>query len=133
MIIRIYALAVCFVAVIVLFVNIGTLAYGVIGVMNPKLTIENYTYNKFQNNDLFWDYHTGNQWIKVNNNDLQYTRPNEKILTNKRMSGYKIALDNEIRSNIQNMLTYSLSIFLSFSLILIHWFFILRKKTDKLL
>jgi hypothetical protein len=125
-ILEIYALIICFGAVITLSINIGLAIYSIIGIASPTTTLNSYGYKNHQNNDAFWQ-------SKPNHNYNPKTeetapRPDEKTLTKKRLASYQLEIKAEHRSNIQNLIIQFIIIVVSSLLLLIHWLFILRKK-----
>lgn len=124
-ILEIYALLVCFVAVITLFVNIGITIYSVIGVNAPDITMSAYDYERYQSNDVYW--HRKN--IRLEDNQKP-KRPAEPVLTQKRLKSYAVSLRIEVRNNWQSILQSSIVFLLSALLFFLHWRFILNKKHD---
>lgn len=112
---EIYALSVCFAAVISLVVSLGIGSYSLIKVTAPTLTMSSYSHTKYQTNETYW------KTISCRSKDCEDKKPIEKELTNQRLDAFRIAQKAESRSGFQTLLKSLLFIFFSSIVLLIHW------------
>ena len=76
-IIEIYALAVCFVAVICLVISLGIGLYDLVEISNPEFTISSHEYKKYQTNESFMNNDCGEK--------KEVSLDKEEEITKKRM------------------------------------------------
>lgn len=133
--IEIYALLICFSAMICLSINVGLIIYNGVSLLNPSLIISDYKYQKHQNNDSFWDNKSGvnsmqipNVFSPQQNDKLTPKRPITSELTRQRLASYKGVLNAEKRSAIRDLIFELIIVFVSSILFFIHWRFVLYKK-----
>lgn len=134
--IEIYALLICFSAMVCLSINAGLVIYNIVSLANPELTLSDYQYQDHQTNDSYWRYRSGrsgvmqiNDWTphpKETNNPAKQ-RPTEDKLTQQRLASYQNALDAEARSATSKLIFEFIVIFISSILFFIHWRFVLHK------
>jgi len=116
-IVEIYALAVCFVAVMSIAINLGLVIESSIGMLFPNITMNAYVYKIHSNNDKYWKEKKDKK-----------IRPSEKELTKNRLESFKLELEVERRTSLKDFISEWINIVISFLLGFIHWQFILRKK-----
>ena len=115
-ILEVYALAVCFTAIICFVVALGISIYDFIQIVNPEFTLSSYKYNRHQSNDAFWA-GTGD----CGSDDKEKQRPNEEELTKKRLTSYQHAIKAERRDAFQSITLASIILAIDTILFLVHW------------
>jgi hypothetical protein len=123
---EIYALAVCFAAIVCLVISIGIAGYSIVEITNPYITIRAYDYDKYQSNDSYWD-------SKIYDQDQKTVqqRPSEEELTKKRQEAMVIALKGERREGIQSLIQSLMFILAGGVTLLVHWQIAKRARTEK--
>jgi len=116
-ILEIYALAVCFAAIVCSAIALGVAIYNVIEINNPKFTISAQEYNRHQSNDSFWKgcsnvYGVGKKEEK---------RPPEEELTKLRLESYQQALKSERRNAFQSLTKTIIIIIIDIVFFVVHW------------
>lgn len=114
--IEIYALAVCFVAVVCFTISLGVGIYDLIEITNPEFTLKSYQYEQHQSNEKFIE-----RWPK------DKTIPSDEEITRQRLQSYKLALQGERREAFQSLTSISIIIIINIVVFLIHW--IIAKRT----
>lgn len=107
---RIYALAVCFVSVIVFSVSTGIGVYDVVQVNLPETTLSGWQYERYQSNDNFT-----RDWPR------DKAMPDDDTLTRLREEGYRIALQGEVRNAKQSLIQQVIIMLIMVALFFIHW------------
>jgi len=93
-ILEIYALAVCFAAIVCSAIALGVSIYNVIEIINPEFTLSAHEYNRHQSNDAFWK-----GWNNVYApKKKEEERPPEEQLTKLRLESYQQAIKSERRN-----------------------------------
>jgi hypothetical protein len=113
---EIYALAVCFAAVVCLVISMGIAGYSILKIAVPKLTMEAYTYDIYQTNDTYWNsksYCVEKEKVKV--------RPGEQELTKQRLDEFAVKINAEQREGLQALIQCLMFIIVSGIILLIHW------------
>ncbi len=113
-ILEIYALAICFISIIFLLINISEGVYNVIGIFNPELTMPSYKYEYLQSNERYRNHCCNSK------GDGKKNKSDEEI-TKLRMENYNIELRSESRSKMQSLIRNIIYIFLSGIVLVIHW------------
>lgn len=113
---EIYALSVCFAAVVCLVISAGIGGYAVFEIVTPELTISSYKYDKYQTNDDYWK--SKSSCSKEETNEV---RPSEEELTKKRLEALSIEIKAEKRGGFQSLIKCFTFIFVSGLTLLIHW------------
>ncbi len=116
-ILEIYALAVCFAAIVCSAIALGVAIYNVIEIINPEFTISAQEYNHHQSNDSFWKgcsnvYGTGKKEEK---------KPLEEELTKLRLESYQQALKSERRNAFQSLTKTIIIIIIDIFFFVVHW------------
>ena len=114
---EVYALAVCFAAVVCLLISAGIGGYGLIKIIWPELTLYSWEYNSHQNNDAFWKSMSSRTPIE----QMPKQRPAEEHLTQLRLESYSRALAIERRDGTQNLLKYAIFFLVGAIALFVHW------------
>ena len=93
---EIYALTVCFAAVVCLVITVGIAGYSVVRIVYPAITMNSQKYASHQTNDRFWQ-----NW-SLGKKDV--ARPPEQELTRQRQEDLQIELKVERREGVQTLL-----------------------------
>jgi hypothetical protein len=112
-IVEVYALLVCFFAVIVITVSLSVLIYSTVGVVNPELTMSSYEYEKYLNNDNFKS--------KGGITKEKAESLSDEEITVKRETAFAPEIRKERRKQSQSMLFSAIYFFVSSIILLIHW------------
>ncbi|MDP8287976.1 MAG: hypothetical protein RAP03_15000 [Candidatus Electryonea clarkiae] len=110
---EIYALSVCFAAVVGLVISAGVAGYSVFEIIDPELTMISYTYDKYQTNEAYWK--------SILSCSKTKDKPNEEELTKKRQEAFVVAVKAEKRGGIQSLIRCLMFILTSGITLLIHW------------
>ncbi len=120
---EIYALLICFGAVVCFSIWIGIGTYSLVGVFSPELTVNSWVYEKHQSNDRFWKGKSdlANPFLGREKTTKVPERPIEDILTKNRLESYQQALKIEVRDNKQTLLQTVIIIVICMLLFFAHW------------
>jgi hypothetical protein len=118
-ILEIYALAVCFVAVICFVVCLGIAGYGLIQFQKPDFTLSSYQYDTYQDNDAYW--RGGRIDSYCADDEKGKVRPSEDELTKQRVARFGHVLASEQRDGLQNLVKAFLVIFVDALAFMVHW------------
>ncbi len=112
----IYAVAVCFIAAVVLSVTLAKSIYNVLEISAPEITMRGHVYDRFQSNERFL-----RSWPEG--------RPVPDAAEAKRLreEGYRIAVASEKRSGIQGLINSLISLVVTGILFFIHWRLVRRR------
>jgi len=121
---EIYALAVCFAAVVCLVITISLAGYSIIRIVDPGLTMNPYNYNKYQTNDRFWE---SKQPYTKDQSSMK--RPSEEELTKQRQEALRIELGGERRNGLQSLIGTLMFVVVSALALLLHWRIAKRTRT----
>jgi len=113
---EIYALSVCFAAMICIVISSGVGGYAFVRVLNPELTMNSYQYDQYQTNDAYW----ARDNYQYADDATLVTRPPEKELTAKRLESFSIAKNSEIREGVQTLTGSLIFLFIGLITLLIH-------------
>ncbi|MBL1277854.1 MAG: hypothetical protein COB30_017375 [Ectothiorhodospiraceae bacterium] len=114
---EIYALSICFAAVVCLVISLGIGSYSLIQVNSPDLTMKSYKFNQFQTNKDYWSKHKprcGDNYNKVE-------KPEEDELTKQRLMAFEAVKRGEAREGVQSLIKSTLFIIFSTLALFIHW------------
>tara|TARA_B100000809_G_C14601170_1_gene337437 strand:- start:51 stop:434 length:384 start_codon:yes stop_codon:yes gene_type:complete len=114
---EIYALSVCFTAMVCLVVASGIGGYSIFEITTPELTMRSHTYDKYQTNDAYWK--TINRCYA--DNCEKPVRPNVDTLTEKRLAAFSVEVKGEKREGFQALLKCFIFILVGGIALLIHW------------
>jgi hypothetical protein len=113
---EIYALSVCFAAVVSLVISTGIAGYAIVSIAAPRITMRSYDYDRFQTNDLYWE-----KISSCSKNEPAGSRPAEEELTRRRLEAFDLELESERREGVQNLLQCLMFILVSGGVLIIHW------------
>jgi len=114
---ELYALAVCFFTVACFAIALGIGLYAVIGVADPAITLNSYTYSQHQTNDAYWQGCAGRYCAP----DDKKVRPPEAEVTKQREASFARELSNERRNEVQTLIKCFIVIFVDLFIFLFHW------------
>jgi hypothetical protein len=112
---EIYALSVCFAAIVCLIISIGIAGYSIIQIAVPKLTMSSYAYKNYQTNDAYWISK------RACADKEKATRPKEEELTKQRLAAFALNVEGEQREGLQSLIKCLMFIFVSSIVLLVHW------------
>jgi len=121
---EIYALAVCFAAVVCLVISISVAGYSIVRIVDPGLTMSSYNYNKYQTNDRFWE---SKQAYAKDQSAMK--RPSEEELTKQRQEALRIELGEEKRGGLQSLIRTLMFVVVGAVALLLHWRIARRART----
>ena len=113
---EIYALSVCFAAVVCLVISTGIAGYSVFEIIAPELTMSSYKYDRYQTNEAYWKSITS--YLK---DEKAEVKPNEEELTKRRQKAFVVAVKAEKREGAQLLIRCLMFILASGITLLIHW------------
>jgi hypothetical protein len=113
-----YALFVCLVSLAVLAISASTLAYDVVQIANPSLTLSSTEFRKHQTNDAFWE---SGQTYYMEGKREERKRPSEDELTKRRTESFAVALAEEQHDAKQSLVSSLIAIIISAVILLLHW------------
>lgn len=113
---EIYALAVCFAAVVCLVISMGIAGYSIFEIAFPKITMQSYNYEKYQTNDAYWK-----SKKSYDENYKGKARPNEEELTKQRLDEFALEIKEEQRKGLQTLIQCLMFIIVSSVVLFIHW------------
>ncbi len=111
---EIYALAVCFAAVLFLIVSASMAGYSLFQIATPDVTMSSYIYDKHQSNDAF---------VKSRGScdkEAQAALSDAEI-TRQRQDSYALALNAERRSGFQSLIHSLIFIVVTSATLALHW------------
>jgi hypothetical protein len=114
---EVYALAVCFAAVVCLVISAGIGGYAVIKIIQPELTLEKWDYNKHQSNDAFWQ----SMQSRTSQEQKPEQRPADEDLTKRRLESYSRALGIERREGVQTLIRSAIFFLAGAVALFVHW------------
>jgi hypothetical protein len=109
-IVEIYALGVCFIAIVSCAISVGFALYDVLEMSAPEITLETYEYEKHQTNETF---------IRGWKEDKEIPPTDE--LTKMRIASYQIALKVNQRDALQSIIQMLIIIFINLVVFYPHW------------
>jgi hypothetical protein len=113
---EIYALAVCFAAVVCLVISISIAGYSIIQIMWPELTMRSYNFDKYQTNQLYWESKQSFSKDKVS-----AKKPSEVELAQQRMEALRLELNGEKRNGLQSLIHALMFIVVGTITLFLHW------------
>jgi len=113
---EIYALSVCFAAVVCLVISTGIAGYSVFEIIAPELTMSSYKYDRYQTNEAYWKSITS-----CSQDEKAEVKPNEEELTKRRQKAFVVAVKAEKREGAQLLIRCLMFILASGITLLIHW------------
>lgn len=113
---EIYALSVCFAAVVCLVISAGIAGYAIFEIVSPELTMSSYKYEKYQTNEVFWK-----DKRSCSENEKDDAKPAEDALTKQRLDAFSVEIRAQKREGIQTLIKCFMFIFFSGIALFIHW------------
>jgi len=113
---EIYALSVCFAAVLCLVISIGIAGYSIIEIAAPKLTMNSYEYKNYQTNNAYWK-----SEYSCNEKEKARVRPSEEELTKQRLAAFALRVEGEQREGFQSLIKCLMFIFIASIALFVHW------------
>jgi hypothetical protein len=118
-VLEIYALSVCFVAVVCLVISVGVGLYSIVEIAAPQFTMRGYTYNQYQSNEAYWV--SCGPGIRSCGSGEKPPRPSEAELTAKREAGFLAELSSERRDGAQTLIKSAIFALLGAVAFFVHW------------
>ena len=120
---ELYALAVCFINVLIGSIAVGVIVYSMVSVVSPELTLSGWEYSKYQSNDEFIASRpdTENFYNKFKN-------MSEQEIARAREAAYRIALKAERRDGVQSIVRFCIVLLIQIILFVVHWKLAKRKR-----
>lgn len=109
-ILRIYALAVCFVSVIVFSVSAGVGVYDVVQINLPETTLSGWQYERYTSNENFT-----RDWPQ------DKALPDDAALDRLREQHLRIAIDGEARDAMRSLIQQLITLLIVAALFVAHW------------
>ncbi len=127
-ILEIYALAVCFVALVCLIIALGIGVYDLIQIANPEFTINAYEYQRYQSNEAFGRSPRIEMRGVAPGVPIEPTEPSEEELTSQREESYQAALRSERRQAGQSLTMIAIVLVIDVLVFLPHWLLARRRR-----
>lgn len=125
---EIYALSVCFVAVLCIVISAGIAGYSFFKVVTPELTMNTHTYNILNSNKTYWDSKKNTyEYNQLNSNEAKKdscskeVKPSEEELTKQRNETFLIAVNAEKRQGFQSLIKCFMFLLFAGIALIIHW------------
>jgi len=115
---EVYALAVCYSALVCLGISAWLGGYAVLKIVKPDLTLSEYQYRGYRNNDEFWD--SIKTFGTPEDRKLEQ-RPAEEYLTKRRLESFNRALAHERRHGVQDFTGYAILFSICAISFFVHW------------
>jgi hypothetical protein len=113
---EIYALCVCFAAMVCLVISGGIAGYSIFEIVTPELTLRAYEYDKYQTNDAYWK-----SKILCSKDEKSNIKPNEEELTKQRLETFAIEISGERREGFQSLIRCVMFLLVAGITLVIHW------------
>jgi len=111
-ILEIYALAVCFAAIVCFVIVLGIGIYDIIEIIKPEYTLKSYEHERHQSNDAFWEKYSCYE---------EKVRPSEEELTKIRLESYQKKIESERRNAFQSLTRIIIILVINVIVFIIHW------------
>ena len=122
---ELYALAVCFINVLIGSIAVGVIIYSIVSIASPELTLPGWEYSKYQSNDEFLASRPDSE-----NFSDKFKNMSEQEITRARKASYRIALKTEQRDGSQSIIRFSIILLIQIILFVIHWKLAKRKEIN---
>lgn len=119
-ILEIYAMAICFVAVVAFTISLGIGLYNIVQIVNPKLTMNTWDWERFSNNDTFFN-NSSHLFYDKSSEQLDRKYFTEDEITEKRENSLKLAIENEKRSALQSLIRVIIFLLITSTVYFLHW------------
>jgi len=131
-ILEIYALAVCFVALVCFVIVLGIGVYDLIQITSPEFTINVYEYERHQSNEAF----RGSPGIALRGIapgiPVEPTERPEEEVTQQREESYQAALRSERRQGMQSLIRIVIILVIDVLVFVPHWLLARRRRAASL-
>lgn len=127
-ILEIYALAICFIAVIFIAVALGRATYSLVEIETPEFTISSLQYFRHQTNDSYWKVCPVGQYCGPNEKTKE--RPSEQELTKEREASLANELSQEQRNGSQTLVKCLVVMITNLLFFAVHWFVARRARAN---
>ena len=111
----IYAYAVCFVVLICFAITLGIAMYDVIGIFNPKFTMNSWDLPRLLSNEKYCSSIPATSAPEVCKSN------NQAEITKARLEAYQHELDNEVFSDKQSLVRCLIVLLIDLMLFIPHW------------
>ncbi len=115
---EVYALAVCFAAVVCLVISAGIGGYAIIRIVQPEITMKKWDYDLYQSNDAFWQ---SRRYGGTAEERKLEKRPAEEELTKRRVESFARALSAERRDGLQTVIQCAMFFLAGVISLFVHW------------
>ena len=127
-ILEIYALAVCFVALLCFVIVLGIGMYDLIQITNPEFTLNAYEYERYQSNEAF----KGSPGRALRGIapgiPIEPTQRSEEEVTQQREKSYQAALRSERRAGMQSLIQIMIILVIDVLVFVPHWLLVRRTR-----
>jgi len=131
-ILEIYALAVCFLALVCFVIALGIGVYDLIQITSPEFTINVYEYERHQSNEAF----RGSPGIALRGIapgiPVESTERPEEEVTQQREESYQAALRSERRRGMQSLIQIVIIVVIDVLVFVPHWLLARRRRAASL-
>ena len=130
---EIYSSLVCFVTIICSSVWLGMGLYSLVGLVKPKITLDDWAYQMHQSNQQFQKPVLGEPFLLGPPGAVEVNKPepvehlSDKQITEKRLASYQLELQSEVRKNQQSLIKSLIAVFICLPLFFLHWRFMRPK------
>tara|TARA_R110002167_G_scaffold201154_2_gene404692 strand:+ start:700 stop:1098 length:399 start_codon:yes stop_codon:yes gene_type:complete len=118
-ILEIYALAICFFAVVCVVFTLSFAAWNVVKLTAPSFTLNSYQYGCMQTNDTYKNCYANNGEFTRKENPQVF--PTGEALTKARVSAYQTAIHGEQRNALQDLVQEMIILIIALLLFGMHW------------
>jgi hypothetical protein len=129
---EIYSSLVCFVAIVCCSVWLGMGLYGLVGVLEPEITLDKWSYEMYQP-DKYPSSLLAEPLMLESPEVIEIKKPepflpkSDKQIAEERLVNYQLALKSEIRKNKQTLFKSLIAVFICLPLFFLHWRFVRPK------
>ncbi|MDD4911451.1 MAG: hypothetical protein PHP57_04095 [Sideroxydans sp.] len=127
-ILEIYALAVCFIAVICFAVALGLATYSLVEIEKPEFTISSWQYLRHKTNDSYWKGCPNGQYCGPSKNGWEHL--SEQELTKGREESFAHELSQEQRDGTQTLVKCLVVMLTNLLFFSVHWFVARRARAN---
>ena len=113
---ELYALAVCFINMLIGSIAVGIIIYGAVSVISPELTLARWEYSKYQSNDEF----IASRPDTENFSD-KFKNMSAQEISRERDVAYRITLKAEQRDGMQSIIRFFIVLLIQIILFIVHW------------
>src|SRR5262245_51758424 len=116
--VEIYALAICFAAMVCLVISGSVAGYSIFEIAAPEITMPSYNYERYQTNEAYWQ---SKRSCCSKDQEQNEPKPSDETLTKQRLDGYAIEIKSQQRSGFQALIKSLMYILVSGITLFIHW------------